>query len=1159
MTSKKIVSAVLAATTVLWAVGVAALPVAANAQSTSDLQAQIAALLSQIQQLQGQLNSKSSSTTTTTASYSFSKDLTLGSKGADVTALQTLLNSKGYLSVSPTGYFGSLTQAAVSKWQAANGIAPTTGYFGPKSRALVNSMSVSTTTTNNNNGSGSTVTTVTTTAPATGLSVGLASDNPGAGSLITGTSGGAARVPVLAVNFTAGNSGAVTVSGLNFHKTGVLADNSISGAYLTMNGKVIAQYNSISNGVISFSGMNWQIPAGQTQEVKLAIDVAGGLSAGNTTGFSLNAASDVSAWDTNNNAVTSMGSFPMNGNTFTVTSVSNPSLATLSVASSAIGTQVTAGTQGNLVGAWNFSVQNSKIWLEGINFHVIGSANKGDIRNVKLMVNGVQVGSTLSSVGSDGTAYFDASANPGVLNTGSNNVQLFADVVGSPSYNFQFEVLNSYDVLGVDSQYNVPVTVTNTGGTGTQVSIQQGQITVTQDQGTPTGNIAKGQSQITLAKFDFYAAGEAVKVKYLDFELDFTGATKALNQELQNVSLVDDAGGQVGSTINQPPSSNTCSNGGASYVSTSTYKDCFGTSASPINYIIPANTTRVLSLKADVQTTADFSNITAKLSGDTSNLQGLTSSQINSSAAAQGSALTLASSNLTVAANNALGSQNISAGAQNVKIGSYSFTASSAEGVSISNVSVQSNGANFQNLIAKVNGVAFGTTQGTVSSGTIYTFSGSPFTVPAGSTVNVDIYANTLSSASGSVSPATILTGLSGTGLISNAAISLVGGSVNGQNLTFAGTASVQVSYDSTQPPSGNVVMGSTGNTLGVFRFTETSNVEPVKITDLHVVDAVTGTSTVKAAFSNLTLYNGSTPLGTAGTAIADASGTGYIYSFHFANPIIVPQANSISVTLKGDAASWASAGASDNSVHQFQIATTTDTGANSNAPQNNTTSTAVVALGATSNKASTVTLVTAAGNPVTVLRSVVTVSTAALNGTSHNKSNPDAIGTVTFSTNSAGPAALKTLTLTFSGSALGYGSTTFMASGTSLSLAAGANIQLIDASGNNVISAGEATASSTFLSPYSTSTVVWTFVGSSATGTGFNVSAGGSYTFTLRVNDSGIPGQQNISQSLGANIQNVGDVSYWDALDASSTAIASLPTSTVPLTINSVSFPNGQ
>src|SRR6185295_10244001 len=105
--SKKLVSAALTAATILSISGVSALPLA-HAQSTSDLQAQIAALLAQIQQLQTQLNAGGSSTT----SYNFTRDLTVGSTGADVKALQQLLIAKGFLSLSvPTTYFGALTQA----------------------------------------------------------------------------------------------------------------------------------------------------------------------------------------------------------------------------------------------------------------------------------------------------------------------------------------------------------------------------------------------------------------------------------------------------------------------------------------------------------------------------------------------------------------------------------------------------------------------------------------------------------------------------------------------------------------------------------------------------------------------------------------------------------------------------------------------------------------------------------------------------------------------------------------------------------------------------------------------------------------------------------------------------------------------------------------
>lgn len=69
------------------------------------------------------------------SAYNFTRDLTVGLRGDDVTALQAALIASGDLAITaPTGYFGDLTKAAVAKWQARNGV-PATGYFGPLSRA----------------------------------------------------------------------------------------------------------------------------------------------------------------------------------------------------------------------------------------------------------------------------------------------------------------------------------------------------------------------------------------------------------------------------------------------------------------------------------------------------------------------------------------------------------------------------------------------------------------------------------------------------------------------------------------------------------------------------------------------------------------------------------------------------------------------------------------------------------------------------------------------------------------------------------------------------------------------------------------------------------------------------------------------------------------
>lgn len=69
----------------------------------------------------------------------FNTNLTVGSRGADVSALQTWLIGKGFgIAAGATGYFGGQTKAAVAAYQKANGISPAVGYFGPLTRASVN-------------------------------------------------------------------------------------------------------------------------------------------------------------------------------------------------------------------------------------------------------------------------------------------------------------------------------------------------------------------------------------------------------------------------------------------------------------------------------------------------------------------------------------------------------------------------------------------------------------------------------------------------------------------------------------------------------------------------------------------------------------------------------------------------------------------------------------------------------------------------------------------------------------------------------------------------------------------------------------------------------------------------------------------------------------
>lgn len=71
----------------------------------------------------------------------FQRNLTQGSRGADVTALQEFLIARGLLFGEPTGYFGVLTKTAVITLQTELDL-PSLGIFGPLTREILNALPV---------------------------------------------------------------------------------------------------------------------------------------------------------------------------------------------------------------------------------------------------------------------------------------------------------------------------------------------------------------------------------------------------------------------------------------------------------------------------------------------------------------------------------------------------------------------------------------------------------------------------------------------------------------------------------------------------------------------------------------------------------------------------------------------------------------------------------------------------------------------------------------------------------------------------------------------------------------------------------------------------------------------------------------------------------
>lgn len=96
----------------------------------AQLEAQIASLMAQIQQLNGGVNPS--------FCYSFSRDITFGSSSEDVTALRKALQLQGVSPLNET-YFTEETASDVVRFQGIHGIRQT-GYVGPLTRAKLNAL-----------------------------------------------------------------------------------------------------------------------------------------------------------------------------------------------------------------------------------------------------------------------------------------------------------------------------------------------------------------------------------------------------------------------------------------------------------------------------------------------------------------------------------------------------------------------------------------------------------------------------------------------------------------------------------------------------------------------------------------------------------------------------------------------------------------------------------------------------------------------------------------------------------------------------------------------------------------------------------------------------------------------------------------------------------
>jgi peptidoglycan hydrolase-like protein with peptidoglycan-binding domain len=207
----------------------------------------------------------------TTTCYSFTLNHKLGNVGGEVMMVQKFLNMSAATQIAATGAgsaglettrFGGLTKAAVAKFQAANGVSPVSGYWGPLTRAKANALEAARCANNNNSNNNTT--------PATGDATLAAAPQPG-NSLAPA---GAARVPFTKFTVTAGST-AVTLNSVTVERGGLASDTAFANVILLDDmGNQLGTEKVLNSNHQATIGTPVVIPAGSTKTFTVAANMA---------------------------------------------------------------------------------------------------------------------------------------------------------------------------------------------------------------------------------------------------------------------------------------------------------------------------------------------------------------------------------------------------------------------------------------------------------------------------------------------------------------------------------------------------------------------------------------------------------------------------------------------------------------------------------------------------------------------------------------------------------------------------------------------------------------------------------------------------------------------------------------------------------------------
>lgn len=346
-----------------------------------------------------------------------------------------------------------------------------------------------------------------------------------------------------------------------FTQIGSVQDNALQNFKLmdgtTQLGSTVALMTS-SKVSFDLSGMTnggYKITNGQVKQLALVGDIIAG--SGRTYRFSIQERTDAVVWDSNYQVYT----VPAKGTTnawavvqpndgatpeVAVSTTVNSGRLTISNATDSPSTNVPAGATAVTLAKWVFTAAGEDVKVDNLTAYCASNDNAAILKNVKLVLDGAQVGTTDSTQTCDGVAASGNSytfGNSFVIPAGSTKTLSYVADLTDATIAADDTILASLKQGSSNAQGTVTLTsITTSAGTGRTVTVKSGALVTSMDASfsdrtaaNPTGVL--GAQGVKIGQFVVTGGGEAASVTQIVLTDDVAGAGSTLADTFQNLKL----------------------------------------------------------------------------------------------------------------------------------------------------------------------------------------------------------------------------------------------------------------------------------------------------------------------------------------------------------------------------------------------------------------------------------------------------------------------------------------------------------------------------------------------------------------------------------------------------------------------------------------------